>query len=94
MVIYVQCTATSGMLEIDVIKSCFAVCLRWFMWLACWFQVGIEVTCEDLFSGNCWKVCYAYATFVARHPGGGKVSEFSLVCLVIFVMTPSLCPLS
>ncbi|KAL2097501.1 hypothetical protein ACEWY4_006708 [Coilia grayii] len=36
-------------------------------------EVGIEVTCEDLFSGCCWKVCYAFATFVARHPEGGKV---------------------
>lgn len=42
-------------------------------------EVGIEVTCEDLFSGNCWKVCYAYATFVVRHPGGGKMQLRQLV---------------
>ncbi|KAG5286456.1 hypothetical protein AALO_G00015050 [Alosa alosa] len=42
-------------------------------------EVGIEVTCEDLFSGGCWKVCYAYATFVARPPGGGKVHLRQLV---------------
>ncbi|XP_012692389.1 acyl-coenzyme A thioesterase 11 isoform X2 [Clupea harengus] len=42
-------------------------------------EVGIEVTCEDLFNGRCWKVCYAYATFVARHPGGEKVHLRQLV---------------
>lgn len=65
--------------------------LIWFIGVAFWFQVGIEVTCEDLFSGSCWKVCYAYATFVARQPGGGKVSEFPLVYLADFL---ALCPLS
>lgn len=37
-------------------------------------QVGIQVSCEDLFSGRRWKVCHAYATFVTqRKETGGRV---------------------
>lgn len=37
--------------------------------------MGIQVSCEDLFSGHRWKVCHAYATFVTqRTETGGRVS--------------------
>ncbi|XP_069088723.1 acyl-coenzyme A thioesterase 11 [Pleurodeles waltl] len=36
-------------------------------------EVGIQVCYEDLFSGKQWKVCQAYATFVAQGDGTGKV---------------------
>lgn len=36
-------------------------------------QVGISVTCEDLYTGRQWKVCHAFATFVARRTETGKV---------------------
>ncbi|XP_075472516.1 acyl-coenzyme A thioesterase 11 isoform X3 [Ascaphus truei] len=36
-------------------------------------EVGIQVTSEDLYTGNEWKVCHAYATFVAQAQGSGKV---------------------
>ncbi|XP_030631747.1 acyl-coenzyme A thioesterase 11 [Chanos chanos] len=36
-------------------------------------EVGILVTCEDLYSDDQWKVCQAHATFVARSSGEGKV---------------------
>uniref|UniRef100_A0A3B3SDV6 Acyl-CoA thioesterase 11b n=1 Tax=Paramormyrops kingsleyae TaxID=1676925 RepID=A0A3B3SDV6_9TELE len=36
-------------------------------------EVGIVVTCEDLYSDLQWKVCQAYATFVARGSDMGKV---------------------
>lgn len=39
----------------------------------CWFQVGILVTCEDLYTDRQWKVCHAFATFVARRTEAGKV---------------------
>uniref|UniRef100_A0A8C2AXX6 Acyl-coenzyme A thioesterase 11 n=2 Tax=Cyprinus carpio TaxID=7962 RepID=A0A8C2AXX6_CYPCA len=29
-------------------------------------EVGIEVSCEDLYSGRHWRVCQAFATFVAK----------------------------
>uniref|UniRef100_A0A3P9INL5 Acyl-coenzyme A thioesterase 11 n=1 Tax=Oryzias latipes TaxID=8090 RepID=A0A3P9INL5_ORYLA len=36
-------------------------------------EVGISVTCEDLYTGRQWKVCHAFATFVARRTETGKV---------------------
>ncbi|KAM6962875.1 acyl-coenzyme A thioesterase 11b [Aplochiton taeniatus] len=36
-------------------------------------EVGIVVSCEDLFTGRQWKVCHAFATFVARRTETGKV---------------------
>ncbi|XP_057212219.1 acyl-coenzyme A thioesterase 11b isoform X3 [Triplophysa rosa] len=36
-------------------------------------EVGILVSCEDLFSDRQWKVCHAFATFVARRTEAGKV---------------------
>ncbi|KAJ8012304.1 hypothetical protein DPEC_G00067270 [Dallia pectoralis] len=36
-------------------------------------EVGIVVSCEDLFSGRHWKVCRAFATFVTQSPTGKKV---------------------
>ncbi|XP_072275796.1 acyl-coenzyme A thioesterase 11 isoform X1 [Pyxicephalus adspersus] len=36
-------------------------------------EVGIQVTSEDLCSGKEWKVCQAFATFVAQPQGSGKV---------------------
>ncbi|XP_078526443.1 acyl-coenzyme A thioesterase 11 isoform X2 [Lissotriton helveticus] len=36
-------------------------------------EVGIQVCYEDLSSGKQWKVCQAYATFVAQGDGTGKV---------------------
>ncbi|XP_072367459.1 acyl-coenzyme A thioesterase 11 isoform X2 [Scyliorhinus torazame] len=36
-------------------------------------EVGIAITCEDPSSGMQWKVCNAFATFVAKGKGVGKV---------------------
>ncbi|XP_057190900.1 acyl-coenzyme A thioesterase 11 [Triplophysa rosa] len=36
-------------------------------------EVGIEVNCEDLYSGRHSRVCQAFATFVARRTGTSKV---------------------
>ncbi|XP_044056348.1 acyl-coenzyme A thioesterase 11b isoform X3 [Siniperca chuatsi] len=36
-------------------------------------EVGILVTCEDLYTDRQWKVCHAFATFVARRTEAGKV---------------------
>ncbi|XP_051554378.1 acyl-coenzyme A thioesterase 11-like isoform X2 [Myxocyprinus asiaticus] len=36
-------------------------------------EVGIEVSCEDLYTGLHWSVCQAFATFVARRTGTNKV---------------------
>uniref|UniRef100_A0AAY4BEA2 Acyl-coenzyme A thioesterase 11 n=1 Tax=Denticeps clupeoides TaxID=299321 RepID=A0AAY4BEA2_9TELE len=36
-------------------------------------EVGIVARCEDLFSDRQWKVCRAFATFVARRTEAGKV---------------------
>ncbi|KAG1973492.1 acyl-coenzyme A thioesterase [Pimephales promelas] len=36
-------------------------------------EVGILVSCEDLFSDRQWKVCHAFATFVGRRTEAGKV---------------------
>lgn len=36
-------------------------------------EVGISVSCEDLFSDRQWRVCQAFATFVARRTDAGKV---------------------
>lgn len=36
-------------------------------------EVGILVTCEDLYTDRQWKVCHAFATFVARRTESGKV---------------------
>uniref|UniRef100_H2SDX4 Acyl-CoA thioesterase 11 n=1 Tax=Takifugu rubripes TaxID=31033 RepID=H2SDX4_TAKRU len=35
-------------------------------------EVGIQVSCEDLFSGHHWKVCHAYATFVTQRKETGE----------------------
>lgn len=35
-------------------------------------EVGIQVTCEDLFSDRHWKVCHAFATFVTQRTSNGK----------------------
>ncbi|GLD69902.1 acyl-coenzyme A thioesterase 11-like isoform X3, partial [Lates japonicus] len=34
--------------------------------------VGIQVSCEDLFSDRHWRVCHAYATFVTQRTNTGK----------------------
>lgn len=39
------------------------------------FQVGILVTCEDLYTDRQWNICHAFATFVARRTEAGKVRE-------------------
>ncbi|XP_062843820.1 acyl-coenzyme A thioesterase 11 isoform X2 [Trichomycterus rosablanca] len=36
-------------------------------------EVGIEVSCEDLYKNQYWKVCQAFATFVARSTGQEKI---------------------
>ncbi|XP_043114700.1 acyl-coenzyme A thioesterase 11 [Puntigrus tetrazona] len=36
-------------------------------------EVGIEVSCEDLYSGRHWRVCQAFATFVAKSADANKV---------------------
>ncbi|XP_061682010.1 acyl-coenzyme A thioesterase 11b isoform X3 [Syngnathoides biaculeatus] len=36
-------------------------------------EVGIMVTCEDLYTDTHWRVCQAFATFVARRTETGKV---------------------
>ncbi|XP_035279046.1 acyl-coenzyme A thioesterase 11 [Anguilla anguilla] len=36
-------------------------------------EVGILVSCEDLFTDRQWRVCQAFATFVARRSEAGKV---------------------
>ncbi|KAM9832061.1 acyl-coenzyme A thioesterase 11b [Neosynchiropus ocellatus] len=36
-------------------------------------EVSILVTCEDLYTNKHWKVCQAFATFVARRTEAGKV---------------------
>lgn len=45
--------------------------MRWF----CSCQVGILVTCEDLYTDRQWKICHAFATFVARRTEAGKVRK-------------------
>uniref|UniRef100_A0A3Q3XB91 HotDog ACOT-type domain-containing protein n=1 Tax=Mola mola TaxID=94237 RepID=A0A3Q3XB91_MOLML len=35
-------------------------------------EVGIQVSCEDLFSERHWKVCHAYATFVTQRTKTGE----------------------
>ncbi|KAM7401374.1 hypothetical protein PAMA_005524 [Pampus argenteus] len=35
-------------------------------------EVGIHVSCEDLFSDRHWRVCHAYATFVTQRTNTGK----------------------
>ncbi|KAI4894698.1 hypothetical protein NFI96_004118 [Prochilodus magdalenae] len=42
-------------------------------------EVGIVVSCEDLYSNSHWKVCQAFATFVARSTGNEKVHLKQLV---------------
>ncbi|XP_053549409.1 acyl-coenzyme A thioesterase 11 [Bombina bombina] len=42
-------------------------------------EVGIQVTSEDLCSGNEWDVCEAYATFVAQAQEGRKVKLKPLI---------------
>uniref|UniRef100_H2ZVZ9 Acyl-CoA thioesterase 11 n=1 Tax=Latimeria chalumnae TaxID=7897 RepID=H2ZVZ9_LATCH len=42
-------------------------------------EVGICVICEDLFNGNKWKVCNAFATFVATSQGNEKIRLKPLV---------------
>lgn len=33
------------------------------------------MTCEDLYTDRQWKICHAFATFVARRTEAGKVRE-------------------
>uniref|UniRef100_A0A674CZW5 Acyl-CoA thioesterase 11 n=1 Tax=Salmo trutta TaxID=8032 RepID=A0A674CZW5_SALTR len=42
-------------------------------------EVGIVVSCEDLFSDSHWRVCQAVATFVSQRTTGGKVQLRPLV---------------
>ncbi|XP_026230758.1 acyl-coenzyme A thioesterase 11-like isoform X3 [Anabas testudineus] len=35
-------------------------------------EVGIQVSCEDLFSDRHWRVCHAYATFVTQRTNTGQ----------------------
>uniref|UniRef100_UPI0037E9A103 acyl-coenzyme A thioesterase 11 n=1 Tax=Semicossyphus pulcher TaxID=241346 RepID=UPI0037E9A103 len=35
-------------------------------------EVGVQVSCEDLFSDRHWRVCHAYATFVTQRTNTGK----------------------
>ncbi|XP_072130190.1 acyl-coenzyme A thioesterase 11 isoform X2 [Mobula birostris] len=42
-------------------------------------EVGINIICEDPLSGKQWKVCNAFATFVAKGEGPGKVQLKSIV---------------
>ncbi|KAL6468313.1 hypothetical protein MHYP_G00239900 [Metynnis hypsauchen] len=42
-------------------------------------EVGIVASCEDLYSNSHWKVCQAFATFVARSTGTEKVQLKQLV---------------
>nr|XP_019966074.1 PREDICTED: acyl-coenzyme A thioesterase 11-like isoform X3 [Paralichthys olivaceus]XP_019966083.1 PREDICTED: acyl-coenzyme A thioesterase 11-like isoform X3 [Paralichthys olivaceus]XP_019966091.1 PREDICTED: acyl-coenzyme A thioesterase 11-like isoform X3 [Paralichthys olivaceus] len=35
-------------------------------------EVGIQVSCEDLFTDRHWRVCHAYATFVTQRTNTGK----------------------
>ncbi|XP_053186195.1 acyl-coenzyme A thioesterase 11 [Scomber japonicus] len=35
-------------------------------------EVGIQVSCEDLFTDRHWRVCHAYATFVTQRNNDGK----------------------
>lgn len=52
-------------------------------------QVGIVVTCENLYNDLQWKVCQAYATFVARGSDMGKVSLHRTVRCDCEVRTPA-----
>ncbi|XP_022534331.2 acyl-coenzyme A thioesterase 11 isoform X2 [Astyanax mexicanus] len=42
-------------------------------------EVGVMVSCEDLYSNSHWKVCQAFATFVTRTTGTEKVHLKQLV---------------
>ncbi|XP_072525518.1 acyl-coenzyme A thioesterase 11 [Salminus brasiliensis] len=42
-------------------------------------EVGIMVSCEDLYSNSHWKVCQAFATFVTRSTGTEKIHLKQLV---------------
>lgn len=46
-------------------------------------QVGIQVSCEDLFSGHHWKVCHAYATFVTQRKELGERVRVHLILLLL-----------
>ncbi|XP_034559117.1 acyl-coenzyme A thioesterase 11-like [Notolabrus celidotus] len=35
-------------------------------------EVGVQVSCEDLFSDRHWRVCHAYATFVTQRTDTGQ----------------------
>ncbi|XP_041848557.1 acyl-coenzyme A thioesterase 11-like [Melanotaenia boesemani] len=35
-------------------------------------EVGIQVSCEDLFSDRIWRICHAYATFVTQRTSSGE----------------------
>uniref|UniRef100_A0A3P8SSY7 Acyl-CoA thioesterase 11 n=1 Tax=Amphiprion percula TaxID=161767 RepID=A0A3P8SSY7_AMPPE len=35
-------------------------------------EVGIQVSCEDLFTDSHWRVCHAYATFVTQRTSTGQ----------------------
>lgn len=59
------------------------------MWVFISFQVGILVTCEDLYTDRQWKVCHAFATFVARRTEAGKVRDKDqnlLIHIVVFLL--------
>lgn len=38
------------------------------------------MTCEDLYTGRQWKVCHAFASFVARRTEAGKVKRKEARC--------------
>jgi len=40
-------------------------------------QVGIQVSCEDLFLDRHWRVCHAYATFVTQRTHTGNKVRLS-----------------
>lgn len=44
-------------------------------------QVGIQVSCEDLFSGHHWKICHAYATFVTQRKETGERVRVHLILI-------------
>ncbi|XP_037314644.1 acyl-coenzyme A thioesterase 11-like isoform X1 [Pungitius pungitius] len=42
-------------------------------------EVGVQVSCEDLFLDRHWRVCHAYATFVTQRTNTGKKVILKLI---------------
>lgn len=49
------------------------------------------MTCEDLYTDRQWKICHAFATFVARRTEAGKVRGNKTILLKLFQHPLSMC---